>query len=385
MATNQTRKTRRAARRGYALILSLITALLLSVVGASLLTMAGTNLRLSHRRTESAQALQLALGGMDEGIAELRGNTTYTGFSNRSLGPGAVTVTITTPAGQPLQRVVESTGVVQGRGYTVSRKVKSTCSIGGIPPVFFHGIAAKRTISINGNVTVTSAPVLGQGDVHSNGDVQLAGSAVSILGKATASGAVSSDGQPVVSGGMTSGAPALVFPPVDPALELQALNYGSVTPSGGVLSVNSKSTVVSGRIAGDLLIGSSGATLDGVVWVTGNVTIGGPVFGKATLVSQGPLMISADGSYPLNSVINLLFITQSTSDTAVDLGGNGSFVGSIYAPNGGANLHGNPSLLGSLLADTITFSGNPTITRYTNFNQNAPAYPTMFQLAGWQE
>jgi len=366
-------------------MLSLITLLLLSVVGTSLLSLAGSNLRLSRRRTENAQATQLALGGMDEAIAELRGNQNYSGFSNRSLGFGSVTVTVTAPAGQPLQRVVESTGVIQGRGYYVSRKVKTTCSTGGIPPVFYHGIAAKKTIRINGNVTVTSAPALGQGDVHSNQDVQLVGSAVGILGKATATGNVTTNGNPIVLAGMTSGAPALVFPDIDPAMELQALNYGSQPPSGGVLSVNSKSTVISGRITGDLSVGSQGATLDGVVWVTGKVTLGGPVFGKATLVSQGPISISANGGYPLNSVINILLITLSTADTAVDLGGNNSYVGSIYAPNGGATVHGTPALTGSLLADNITFSGNPTITRWTDFAQSAPAYPSMFQLAGWQE
>ena len=55
------------------------------------------SLWLSQRRTEGAQALQLAIGGMDEAIAALKKSSSYAGFSARTLGAGNVAVSVTTP------------------------------------------------------------------------------------------------------------------------------------------------------------------------------------------------------------------------------------------------------------------------------------------------
>ncbi|MGV3724731.1 MAG: DUF7305 domain-containing protein [Actinomycetota bacterium] len=77
--------------------------------------------------------------------------------------------------------------------------------------------------------------------------------------------------------------------------------------------------------------------------------------------------------------------TTSTAATAVDLGGNRQFKGIIYAPYGGVKLHGTPALLGGVLAERVTFSGTPDITKWTDFDQDPPALPRVFQLKGWEE
>jgi hypothetical protein len=121
------------------------------------------------------------------------------------------------------------------------------------------------------------------------------------------------------------------------------------------------------------------------VWVTGNVSISGPVKGKGTIVSDGTMNLDARTDYPANDLANLAFMTTSNMIPAVTLGGNRSFKGTIYAPNGGVKLNGNPTLLGSVLARSVEFNGNPVIRRWTDFQSDPIPLPTVFQLRGWEE
>src|SRR5438552_14093859 len=123
----------RAGRRGFSLITSLIFISLLAVVGASLLGLVSTNSRVTLRRKQNAEALNLAQAGADEAVSQLKNNSSYSGFTNRSLGAGAVTITVTTPSGQPNRRVVTSAGSVTDLGQTMSRSVRATLDMGNVP------------------------------------------------------------------------------------------------------------------------------------------------------------------------------------------------------------------------------------------------------------
>lgn len=373
----------RRPRRGYVLVFALVTIGLLVVLGGALLAMANTSYRTAYRRIENAQALNLAMGGMDEAVARLELNKSYTGFADRTLGGGTVTVTVTTPSGVNSRRVIVSTGTIQGSNHTVVRSVRGTMEVGPTPPVFYRALAGKSSFVINGNVDVASGPTLHVGDVHCNANVELVGSSVTIDGNVTASGVVTTTGSPTVTGTMASGVPPMTFPEVDQEFKDRSLVNGITS---GSLTVNDGS-VIQGKISGSLRVEEpDGCVLNGVVWVTGSVTIEGPVRGVGTLVCDGNIIIDARNSYPADDVSRLAFITTSTDpNQAVDLGGNRQFKGIVYAPYGGVNLHGTPSLLGQIIANHVNFSGTPDITRLTDVDNNPPPLPPVFQLKGWEE
>jgi Tfp pilus assembly protein PilX len=375
------RKARRRFRRGYALVLSMMLIVILSAFATALYGLAHTSRRTAAHREEGAQALHLAIGGLDHAVAALKEDPAYTGFSACTLGPGTVGVTVTTPPGQPDRREVVSTGTVAGRGYTTERRVRAIVNAASVSSVFYKALAAKQSFGINGNVTVNSSPALNQGDIHSNGNITLSGSAMLVAGAATASGTISTSGSPTVTGGMSSGVPPMTFPEITAAFKEQALVNGT-TPSS--LTVND-GRLVQGKINGNLTVSGLGCRITGVVWVTGNLTISGPVTGTGTLVCDGTISLDSRFNYPATSLANIAFMTSSTSSTAVSLGGNRQFKGLIYAPYGGVRLHGTPALLGSILANTITFSGNPQVTRWTQFDSSPPPLPSSFQVEGWQE
>jgi hypothetical protein len=292
-----------------------------------------------------------------------------------------VAVSITTPASNPSRRVIVSTGTVQGFNHTTTRSIRATADLGAIPPVFYMALASKQSFGINGNVTVNSAPTLHQGNTHSNGNITLSGSAALVDGAATASGTVSTSGSPVVTGGTASGVAPMTFPDVDATLKDQALASGTTTGNALV----SDGSLVKGKISGNLTVSGSGCQITGVVWVTGNLTIKGPITGKGTLICDGTMSLDCKFSYPVTALANIVYICTSTSTTAADLGGNRQFKGVIYVPNGGVKAHGTPNFFGGILAKSITFSGNPSITRWTQFDTDPPPLPKLFQLCGWEE
>lgn len=368
-------------RRGYALLMSMIIITFMSILGVGIFGMASTGIRQAFRRRDTTVALSIAQGGLEEGIGQLKSNSSWTGIRNVSLGAGTVTVTVTTPASYPSRRVVTSTGTVNNGQYTVTRTTRITLDTGNVPPVFYKALATKKDFRIHGNVDINSTPLANAGDVHANGDMELSGSAVDILGQATASGVVTTNGGPKVSRGMMSGVPPMTFPDVDAAFKAQALANGST--SGNVSK--SDGSLLKGKISGDVTVSGSGATITGVVWITGSLDINGPITGKGTIVVDGPISLDAKFNYPAAALQSILFITTSTSTTAVDLTGNRTFKGIIYAPYGGVRLRGTTAFLGAILADTIDLGGTPNITRWTDWDDDPPVSPKVFEVKGYEE
>jgi hypothetical protein len=363
------------------LLTSMVLVTFFTAMGMAMFGLASTALRTTSRRRDSSQAMSLAMGGLDHAVSKLKSDSDFAGYQNRVLGPGSITVTVSTPAGQPNRRVVTSMATVTGSGYALTRGARATLETGNIPPVFFDALGAQGDFEINGNITVASTPIAGKGDVHSNEDVNLSGASLSVDGQVTAAGTVSVNSGATVTGGATSGAPRATFPEIDTEFKQKALEYGASSGSRTV----SDGSLVQGKINGNLTIGSGGARLNGVIWVTGALIVSGPVNGKGTVVVEGDIALEASGNYSASHVSNIAWITTSTSSTAVDLGGNRQFKGIIYAPYGGVIVHGGPSLLGGILAKSVTFSGNPKITKWTDFVLDPPVLPREFAIKGWEE
>ncbi len=357
---------------------------ILAMMGASLLNSANSASRLALRRRQSAQALALANGAMDYALQQIELSSSWSGFNSRSMGAGTVSVSVAAVAGAPTKRKLISTASVTDMGYGATRRVETITDSGGMPGVFRKALASKLSFTLNGNNTITSTPVAGEGNVHSNEGVTLNGSSLSIYGAVTATGTISVSGGPKVTGGMTSGVAPMTFPEVTQELKNQSLANGTQTVSKG-LTLNSPTVVLQGKINGDVTIGDSGCIVNGVVWITGDLTCTGPVTGTGTIIVDGTMDLDGRLTISATDVTNVFWISTSTADPAVVLKGNRSFKGIIYAPNGGVKISGTPELIGGVMAKSVTFNGNPNITRWTEFEENAPAVPSYQQLLSWQE
>jgi hypothetical protein len=376
-------KHRRTGKRGYALITSFLMVLVLLTLGTAIMSLSMTSLRLALRRADQQKSLQIAMGATDEAVSQLKENAGYHGFEGRSLGAGTATASISTPAGQPHRRVITTTAAVQGYSGSFSKRIRATLDTGGIPPVFEYAMASKIDFTLGGSILVTSTPDLHKGNIHTNGNMSIGGTADTVDGKATATGSLTTTGAPVLYYPPQAGVPPIVFPDIDQAFKDESLVNGVAS---GNRTVNNGS-VVRGKIVGNLTVGPpNGAQLSGVVWVTGTVTINGPVSGNGTVVCDGTMSLDASTTYPLTDTSSLMFITTNTdANDAIDLGGNRQFKGIVYAPYGTVKLHGNPELEGGIMANAITFSGNPIIRRWTGLPNNAPPMPRQFVLRGWEE
>lgn len=377
------RRRRSRGRRGYALVTSLILMSILATVGAAMFAMADAARRITQSRRMNAEALSIAMGGLDYVCEQLVENDAYEGLEKRSLGNGTVSVTVTTPAGFDDRRIVTSTGTLTEGAKSVSKTVRATMDKSQVPEVFYNALASRRDFTVNGTVLINSAPNTSRGNIHSNENVLLKGSAVMVDGNATATGTLSKEGSPVVTGREASGVAPMPFPDIDAAFKEQALADGLTSTNVTV----SDGSLIQGKIAGNLIVNTPlGCKIDGVVWVTGNVTVRGPVIGRGTLICDGRLTFDARFDYPVGSLARILYITTSTDATrAVDLGGNRQFKGMVYAPYGTTKLSGTPNIYGNLVSNTITFSGTPSITRYTEFDSDPPPFPRVLEVRAWEE
>jgi hypothetical protein len=353
------------------------------LLGTAMLGLAGTSRRISNHRMTTAQALSLAMGAADNGIMELKANIAYTGYASRALGPGSVSVSVSPVSGYTNRRSLLATATVTAADWTVTKKVRYTADLAVVPLVFKKAIAARKSFSLHSDVN--SAPTAGMGDVHCNQTLTINGSSVKIDGRATATyGIVSTAGKPTITKGWASGVPPVNFPDISQAYKDQALAGGSFTGNKTV----SNGSLLQGKVNGSLTVGApSGCQVNSVVWVTGNLTVSGPITGKGTIVCDGTINLNCQFGYPASSTANVVLATTSTNATAIDLGGNRQFNGTVYAPYGGINFHGNTGfvLYGGLLGDTINFSGNGTVTFRSDWVQDPPPIPQAFDVIAWEE
>jgi hypothetical protein len=368
-------------RRGYALVSVMLLTGIFLTMALAMIGMASTSRRLAIRRSVSAQALNLAMGAADDAVLSLKTTPSFTGYGNRSLGPGSVSVSVAEVSG--IQRIV-STATVSQSGFSATRSVRVSVQPESMPIVFTQLIASNTDLSVTGSTKFLSLPQTGRAHIHSNATLRVGGSVV-VDGDATATGPlVRVNGNPTVTGSSVSGVPPVQFPPVTDEFKNQALANGSVT---GNVTVGNGS-LVQGKINGGLTVNNpNGARVTGVVHVTGSVTINGPVSGKGTIVADGPITVNFTGTYPLLAETRVVYISTQRTGTAISLGGNRQFRGTVYSPY--ANIHFNGSsnftMEGALLGHSLTFSGSTTITRDTNFESDPPPIPDAFAVKGWEE
>lgn len=116
-------------QNGVSIVAVIAAMLILSVMGVTLISLVTTGSDVSINQLQSEQALNVAEGGIEYGIKQLKDNPSYTGDINKQLGSsGAFSTSVvnsaTTVTDNPLLAASTTINVNSATGFTVSGTVK---------------------------------------------------------------------------------------------------------------------------------------------------------------------------------------------------------------------------------------------------------------------
>ena len=335
-------KLLRGRQSGQTLIMALILLALGSLLVVPLLNQSFTNLGY-HQSIECRTLNSYAAdSGVEYALCKVYGN------------PGIYTET-------PLQEsfTLNNRTVNVTANYTDSGRfiVTSTASGGGCGSTtiitqvnlsagsFAYAVAAKNYMSLD-NAQVDSAPDEGDGDIHSNGNIDLLGSKVVVNGDASAVGAIT--GKESVTGLVVEGASPIKFPGDYAGLYETMAKEGDTHTEDMVINEDRYLGPV--YIDGNLTVeANTTVILEGTVYVTGAITVNNGRFeGEENVVAEGGITINGGGVGAPNVP---LFLAVNSNITVA--GGVADAV--LYAPDGTVTLT-NFLLFGAAGGDTVIIS-----------------------------
>jgi hypothetical protein len=138
-------------------------------------------------------------------------------------------------------------------------------------------------------------------------------------------------------------------------------------------------------ILGDVtlvLTASTGTALQ----VGGNASIIVPDGSSLTLYVEADCLIAGNGLNNGNSrpgTCQIWGTSTSVSGQSIQLAGNGALKTTVYAPNANLKINGNGDIMGAVVADTVTFTGNASF-HYDESLAN-PGNTTPFGISRWHE
>jgi hypothetical protein len=106
-----------------------------------------------------------------------------------------------------------------------------------------------------------------------------------------------------------------------------------------------------------------------------------------TIYLMGDLDSTGNGILNLNTDPSSLkiFASKDSSGDGIKVGGNGSFVGSIYAPLTNVKIHGNGVFYGALRGKTVKNNGNPDFHFDEALKDITIGGPIAYKLFSWRE
>lgn len=432
-----------ASTRGSVLIVALLIAALIAVALGSYLNLNLTSTRLSKRTFEAYAALNLAEAGAEEAVWSFNratagqsdawnGWTSASGaawqkFSNFDYSGGTrgwvqVYVNTTNPPALASPKViakasldsdadVESTRmlevILRRRAYFAGGLVAkdsvvfqganasvdswdsdpddstATAPIPYTTAVRNDGGSVASTAFVNTAVSINNAHIWGyvatggsQPDVGPNGTIRGESTPENVKVDSTR---ISTDFNAEF---------ALVAAPVDgtPIAELGATlgTAGTATKwrtPGITLSGNQSLTIL-----GDVtLILTAGSGTDAIS-VTGNASIIVPEDSSLTLYVEGNVRIAGNGLANANSQpisCQIWGTNQTVAGQDVHLAGNGALLCVAYVPNGDVTINGNGNVMGSVIAQTITLTGNAAFHYDESLARRENGEP--FSIQKWRE
>ena len=307
----------RPGERGMSLIMAIVVGLLLSSIGYVTINLVVADSRVSANQIANAQAFWLAEGGLEIAYRWLRfenpppgGTAPFTQFNQVSAGAGTYTVII-----DPDDDNVST--------YLKAYKITSIGEVAGV----------RRTLSVHvgmttfgryayltgdegvGTIWFTSNDLI-EGALHSNDQIAITGSPT-FMGKVTSSASSFKQGNPYApdfQSGYQLGIPPVIFPTMQDLINNYYANNNNQNPQLIIDARFSKDAEVifnsDGTITYSVWHYSSGNkiwdvppttvavnSLNGLIYVKGDVRTRGRVNGQVTLVATKEIYITDDILY----------------------------------------------------------------------------------------
>jgi hypothetical protein len=350
---------------GVAMILVVLVAMLMLAAAILAADLTDTSITGSGRHVSYERELHLAEEGIDQALARLQEDDTYSTTTATAPSIGATeeeekawalaqlasasvqvapdgSYAFVKPAGR---NVVYSVGWDRSKnGPSTGRLLKAEYLFSTYHPE--GAIISGGDLEISGNAGIDGI----LGDVHANGDIDFDGSAASISGNVTASGDIDDAGGVSVGGTLTDGVGMSTLPPVDPV------------EMWGLLSPNYTGSVVGTNYAGswyDLCSDGTARAPDG------GAPCGGSVLYNAATATQAyrgwnwkssTSTWEKDGSGEYGGVY---YVDGANVDIGKSPGSSGSpwnatvITNGIAVPGGCETVHGD-----------ITVSGSPVMSGF---------------------
>lgn len=424
-------------RRGSLLIVAMLIAALVALGLGSYLSFNLTSTRLAQRTFHRNAAFNLAEAGLEEGLwsynrglaGEVDGWTgwnsddaaawkKFEGFSFAAGTSGSVKVYATpkNPAEGATPRIVALANIDTSNGTGTSQMIEVTLKRRSY---FANGLTARRTLAFKGNTTTYDAwdsdpdntpatPNVGYTSATASDTSGVASASVEstdlIFNNANIYGYVrTGGGYPTVGSNGRIGPFGTLAGVIDP--DRVATDFSCSFPDVSApedttfihtigSTLGTVGTATKWRSTSLKLVGNQTLTILGHVTLVltdeiNALTIGGsasiiiPAGSSFTLYTPGDVKIAGNSLVNTNAnPATFIFWGTNTDDEnpqEVDITGNRSLNAVIYAPKADVVIRGNCSVQGSIVADTITFTGNVAFhydQALADLSDNANAYRT---------
>ncbi len=338
---------------------------------------------------------------LDNSVTPKTAKRTFTGFTPGQNATGLVKVYVEGYDGTSTNPVIVTQSIVTpDTGATISRYIKVTLKKRGL---FTNGLVARTSISWVGHPTADSwnsdpdnnsatAAIPYSAGVQTancpvacvNGDISL-GSGGNVFGTAKTGSTGSTSGGSVHGLGTTTNDSSRI-----------TTDFSATFPAVTVPSPTTVNTVASGSVPTTFPLGThnintsdsryyynfgSGAAISATTTVSGNVTFimtnhsGVDVISftgsrsltintgaSMILYTNGNIDVHGNGLVNNNQAAqNLIYGTNTTAGgQSITVGGNGQFIGAVYAPNASLTLQGGGSsgqVSGSFVGNTVSMNG----------------------------
>ncbi len=433
----------RRRQRGSVLIVALLLAAIIALMLGSYLNLNLGSTRLAKRSFQGYAALNLAEAGAEEAVWSFNRATAdqsdawvgwqsadsaafrqFTGFDfgQNTTGSVKVHVSTTNPPAGTNPRIVALASVHPPGGNPVTRMIEVTLRRRSH---FANGLVAKDSIVFNGAVTTVDSwnsdpdhdpatpPVPYSPAVRRDGGTVASLSVLNtatLINQASIWGYVFTGGaQPQVgTQGSIRGADTPVEVAIDPnriATDFNAELPSALAPLDGTViaavgaTLGTAGTATRWRCPGISLSGKKTLTILGDVTliltagpgvdalsVTGTASIIIPAGSTLTVYTEGNIRIAGNGVANANTqpvTFQLWGTCTSAGGQEFHIAGNGALNGLVYAPNAAVKINGNGDVMGSVVAHTITLTGNAAFHYDEALAQSDRNTP--FGIVQWRE
>lgn len=355
--------------RGYIVLLALIFAGIFATVGTALVGYTTSYGRAERTTVASVQALSIAEGALENAINQLNLNPSYGGETDTPLGNGTFTVTVSSLDSQT-KRIAATGYVPNSASPTATKTIRANVGITTSAVSFHYGIQSgnggfrmENSSKVTGNV-FSSGSVIGTSQNYIYGDVISSGASGLVygihatssvyahtIGNSSRATIIDKDAYYVaktnttVAGTSYPGSadqPVVPLPISDEQIgewEALAAAGGTATCSNGSYNISSGTASLGPiKIPCNLNIsGSSVVTVNGHIWVTGNIIVQNSARVKMS-PSLGANNVAIIADNPSNRLTSSTIQVKNTA-TFENSGTAGSFV-FLISQNNSAELGG---------------------------------------------